>query len=102
MGVDLRAHAGSKRPGRTRAPPTWRARLSATLRRGRLTFELDEDEHGGPLLREITTPRGDTHPQEILVSHVLKYAAHTGMTPGDAARYAAEVLIGELMGLEVR
>ncbi|MBH24411.1 MAG: hypothetical protein CMH57_08170 [Myxococcales bacterium] len=77
-------------------------RLSATLRRGRLTFELDEDEHGGPLLREITTPRGDTHPQEILVSHVLKYAAHTGMTPGDAARYAAEVLIGELMGLEVR
>ena len=46
---------------------------------------------------ELTTPTGAVYGRSLSLSSVLRRAAYTGLTPGEAARLTAEEIIGVLL-----
>ena len=48
-------------------------------------------------IEQITTPRESRYPRAVTTQSVLRRAAYTGLTPGDAARLTAEEIVGSLL-----
>lgn len=71
--------------------------IERTFEVGRLSF--DRREQDGGIYGEITTPRGAAFDGELSVLSVLRRAAFTGITPGEAARLSAEEIVADLLGL---
>jgi hypothetical protein len=53
----------------------------------------------GPTYVDVTTPRGDRYRAQITMRSILRRAAYTGLTPGEAARLTGEEIAGILLGV---
>jgi hypothetical protein len=74
--------------------------LSSTLRAGRLEFSVSDS---GPetWLTDVATPRGELYEPELAMGEILRFAALTGITPGEAGRFVGEHVVASLLGLEL-
>lgn len=73
--------------------------LTRTFETARLSWEQHEDEDGAPVFTHITTPREGRYRAPLPAESILRRAAYTGITPGEAGRLTAEEIIGLLLGV---
>ncbi len=71
--------------------------LKTAVRRAQLEVEI-EGEGADAVFAQWTTPRDTTWGGVLRVHDVLTFAAHTAISPAEAARLCAEEIIAELMG----
>lgn len=75
--------------------------LTQTLTRGRLEF-TQEGQGPQAVISQIKTPRDIPWSGRLSLRAILQHAAHTAISPGDAARLAAEEVVAELLGLTLQ
>ena len=74
--------------------------VDAAFRLARLEFVVN-DSTEGVFVTQITTPRGAVLEAGVELCDVLRLAAHTGITPGEAGRMVAEEVVAELLGIDL-
>ncbi len=75
--------------------------LEAAFKLARLEYRVDDSDQGRTWVMDITTPRGVVLEYGVELEQVLRLAAHTALTPGEAARMVAEEAVAKLLGVEL-